>query len=544
MRTSLALILALFVTASVILTMTVPTLYLIAQQSSRHSHAAIAEACALAITTIPATDGAAQQIELRRLRIRYDLASVVLRPRAARDRDLSSDTREVRITPQGTVEVVFTSDAMSRPLRLLRVAVGAAGIASLTGVVLLITSIFSLFSRPDGGAARSAAHGSSRPETSYLFETFETSIRTLRGRETELRRLHDQERGRAEELATMTATLVRSLASGFIATDERGLIVDMNAAARELLAIPPLVNPAGRSIGEVMGDNAFGATLQEAIDGQRAFQRHEVSDSNRTIGLTTVPLRDERERYFGMLALFTDLTPMRKLENRIRDLQSLADLGEMSAGIAHEFRNSLSTILGYLRLMSRSSLPQEAAQRVEQAEKEAHLLNDAVKSLLSFARPLALQMQKIQPRDLLRDLVEQLRPEMGATRVGFEGDEITIDADPLLLRRAFENLLRNALEAITAKGDRGRVVIRTSASPTPSVSISDNGIGIGPEDISRLFLPFQSNKASGFGLGLALAKKIVLLHGGTIELTGQPGVGAEVLIEFPQRFEGAGVWPG
>jgi signal transduction histidine kinase len=111
--------------------------------------------------------------------------------------------------------------------------------------------------------------------------------------------------------------------------------------------------------------------------------------------------------------------------------------------------------------------------------------------------------------------------------IDLAGPSITIDGDAALLRRAFENIIRNALEA-----NASRIQIETTPAPS-RVTVTDNGAGVDDDDVPRLFLPFQSGKPSGFGLGLALTKKIVLLHGGWIRLTGKRGEGATVVIEFP-----------
>ncbi len=113
------------------------------------------------------------------------------------------------------------------------------------------------------------------------------------------------------------------------------------------------------------------------------------------------------------------------------------------------------------------------------------------------------------------------------------GPAVVIDADRVLLSRAVENLLRNAIDAVRENG-RGSVRVAVSAAP-PSLTITDDGAGFDPAETQRLFLPFHSNKPNGFGMGLPLAKKIVLLHGGTLRLTGEPGKGAVATMVFPEE---------
>jgi signal transduction histidine kinase len=224
---------------------------------------------------------------------------------------------------------------------------------------------------------------------------------------------------------------------------------------------------------------------------------------------------------------------MRRLESRLRDMQSLADLGEMSAGIAHEFRNSLSTIVGYLRLARRGAISSETEERLQRADEEVQQLAAAVESLLVFARPMQMQRQRVDLGELARATVERFAPLAGGIAFELSGGEAWIEADGVLLGRAIENLVRNAIDAIDEKqAGGGRIRLETAAAPHPMLVIRDDGVGLDPADVNRLFLPFQSTKPQGFGVGLALARKIVVLHGGTIALTGNRGKGATATIVF------------
>lgn len=525
MRISAAVALAIFVLSAMVLLTAVPTLYIIASHTSRAAHTATADACGEAIDHVRGGNELSAALSILQQRYGLDALAIVPQERMTRPH---GESLQYRVTPHGVLELRFHDEPLMQPLRAVRIAAASASAAAVAGIALLAMNAFSFIRSSDGGLSV-ARRESARHADSYLLETFETSMQTMKGRERELRRLHDQEKERADELATVSNTLVRSITSGFIAVDAEGLLVDVNAAARDLLDIP-LRQVAGRTIAEVLGTGIFARTMSDAVENRSALQRQEVDDSTRIIGLTTVPLFDARDRYLGMLALFTDLTPFRRLEVRVREMQSLADLGEMSAGIAHEFRNSLSTIIGYLRLARHADSPAVAEERLRRAEDEAALLNNAVTSLLNFSKPLNVQLQRVDVTQLIREIVAQLEQSTAGIEISIEG-ELVVDGDPTLLRRLFENLLRNALDAIRAKDGRGTIAVRAAAEP-PTVSISDNGIGVSGDDVQRLFLPFQSNRAEGFGLGLALAKKIALLHGGSIVLTGEANVGATATVEF------------
>jgi len=346
----------------------------------------------------------------------------------------------------------------------------------------------------------------------------------------ELKRLHDLEKTRADDLERVSRALTRSLTSGLIALDAGGAVVDINQAGREILHIDHDAALAGRALEDAVPLPAFAATLRRAVSEGAVLTRVEIGDGDTTIGLTTVPLRNESDELLGYLALFTDLTPIRSLEARLQEMTTLAQLGEISAGIAHEFRSSLSTILGYMKLARRGGIDAVAEGRLQSAEKEAALLLAAIERLLAFARPVELNAEPVELHELLSEQAKQLADHAPDVEFRVDGPRVVINGDRVLLARAFENLLRNAHDAVRQKG--GGSVAVTLADAPPTVVIADDGVGLEPADTARLFLPFQSNKPNGFGMGLPLAKKIVLLHGGTLRLAGEPGKGAVATVEF------------
>ena len=400
--------------------------------------------------------------------------------------------------------------------------------ATATGAILLLLYLPKI-TRPIEAlldqASQVSERASGQDETNYLIETFRTSVAAMKAQEEELKRLHALQKSRADDLERVTAALTRSLTSGFVAIDPAGNVVDLNSAARDILDVTADV--AGRSVVSAFGDGNFSHVLDGAFARRAALSRTEVDEGQRLIGLTTVPLIGDEQQFLGMLALFTDLTALRELETRVRDMQSLADLGEISAGIAHEFRNSLSTILGYLRLVRKN-----APGAVEKAEAEASNLSKAVDGLLAFARPMRVAAQPIDLLDLTSETAERLSVMDDGVKLHCSGAHAKVNGDPALLGRAVENLLRNAVDSVMRKGGGGTVDVSVGDSPHPSITIKDDGVGFDPAEVPRLFLPFQAGHAKGHGLGLPLAKKIVLVHGGVLRLTGEPGKGATAYVEF------------
>jgi PAS domain S-box-containing protein len=426
--------------------------------------------------------------------------------------------------------------SLRRTLLITTVIALAASIGAVVLILLYIPRITGPIEQMLDQAAELERHDPAVDEQEFLIETFRKSINRLKAQQEELRVLHDVQKSRADDFERVTAALMRGLTSGLVAIGPDGRIADVNDAAREMLRIeaPDVV---GREIGEALGEGSFASVVRDALARRAPLTR--VETTHRThdgaelvIGVTTVPLVNEAGELLGMLALFTDLTSIRSLEDRVRDLQALADLGEMSAGIAHEFRNSLSAILGYLKLAQRGQqTPEDVASKVRRAEDEASQLSAAVASLLSFARPMALHPEPIAVRELVDSVVARLEPAANGIAVQVKGDA-TIAGDRALLSRAIENVIRNAVESVQAKNNgAGRVEVSIDAARR-AITVRDNGLGLDPQQAARMFLPFQSDKPTGFGLGLALTKKIVLLHGGAIRLTGAPGEGATVEMEL------------
>jgi len=223
-----------------------------------------------------------------------------------------------------------------------------------------------------------------------------------------------------------------------------------------------------------------------------------------------------------------------RMEEEIRDKEAMARAGELTAGIVHEVRNGLGTILGYARLLERS--PAEAPEAGQRIREECETLETVVRRFMDFVKRETLDLA---PFDLGRMLSRVLarefrgRPGIGVALEGAEAGSLRGDEE--LLERAFENLVRNAADAA---GPKGHVWVRIARDgDAASVTIADDGPGISPEGRAGL-RPFFSTKAGGLGLGLPIALKIVRLHGGDLVLGERPPRGLAVTVRLPGRPPG------
>jgi signal transduction histidine kinase len=238
------------------------------------------------------------------------------------------------------------------------------------------------------------------------------------------------------------------------------------------------------------------------------------------------------------VCLFTDLTAVQQLEEQLRLKQSLATVGELTAGIAHEFRNGLATIHGYSKLLDPAALPENVRPYVEGIRAEAVSLGEIVTNFLNFARPAQLALADVDLKALCERVADEARADartLGGS-VTVRGEFGLIQGDEVLLRQAFANLVRNAMEACAGASISPTVTLEASVDRrrgTCTVTVDDNGPGVPPNARERIFQPFFTSKKHGTGLGLALVQKIVVSHNGRVSVGTSPLGGARLQIVLP-----------
>jgi two-component system sensor histidine kinase HydH len=227
-----------------------------------------------------------------------------------------------------------------------------------------------------------------------------------------------------------------------------------------------------------------------------------------------------------------------ELEEQLRLKDSLARLGEMTAGIAHEFRNGLATIHGYSRLLDLDKLEPTYRPYVQGIRDETEALGQVVTNFLSFARPTELALAPVDMSTLVDRAADEVRADVRARggEVIVRGRFASVDGDEVLLRQALSNLCRNAVEACEQASVTPKIVIegqRDATHGTLRISVSDNGPGVPDTVAPRIFRPFFTTKAQGTGLGLALVQKIIVTHNGRVSVAQEDGGGARFVVTLP-----------
>jgi PAS domain S-box-containing protein len=332
--------------------------------------------------------------------------------------------------------------------------------------------------------------------------------------------------------------ITNKMPSGVITIDRTGRITSYNPVSERIFE----GNLAeDRRLSElVLESQILEVLISHCLDNGETFTRMEFHvstkrDMDKRIGINLSPITNADAEIEGAICLLSDLTEIVELQNQIKLKENFAALGEMSAGIAHEFKNSIATIVGYAQMSTKETDVETLQSYAREIHKESQALSNMVTDFLNFARPVKASIYEVDLSELLRSViadVRNLRP--GDYDIGFHAvAEAVVFCDATLMRQTFLNLLINSVESFNGKGaisvrvglsrDRGQV----------RVVIEDTGRGIPHEQLGKIFFPFFTTKAHGTGLGLSLVQKIVLAHNGKIDVQSSEGRGTRFTIHLP-----------
>lgn len=397
-------------------------------------------------------------------------------------------------------------------------------------VALLVAAMAFALMRFAAVARSSRSHlRESRTESAFLSAALEDAIGRLKAQERATA-------ARAEASERLSSEIVASLTSGLLVVDSAGELQIVNPAARRILGFSDL-EPGASARAVLTGMPALAALIDGALVSGLPLARQTIqldaADGPSHLGVSISPLPAARGAGHSVVCLFTDLTSVVALEEQLRLKEALARLGELTAGLAHEFRNGLATIHGYARLLDPAGLPEPVRPYVEGIRDETRSMGEVVTNFLNFARPESLTFSPVNLEDVIQRAADDL-PE--GSRVSIDGDFGIIDGDEVLLRRAFDNLIRNGVEACVAGGQPAEVWVsgeRSAEVGRVRVSVRDCGPGLSPSALPKLFQPFFTTKSHGTGLGLAIVQKVIVSHNGLVTARNHPAGGAEFRVTLP-----------
>jgi len=402
-------------------------------------------------------------------------------------------------------------------------------VAGLAGILAFAVSKFFAAARTATRAGRAGGG-----ETAFMAAAMEDALQKMRQQERAMQL-------RAEASERLSGEIIASLTSGLLVVNQDGIVRTLNPAGQQLLGLAH--SELMRDYREVLaGSTALADVIHECLVSRRPIVRRAVRMQRpgagaSHLGITVSPIRDDSGHEHGAICLFTDLSEIADLEDQLRLKDSLARLGELTAGIAHEFRNGLATIHGYSRLLDLERVPADFRPYVQGIRQETEELGQVVTNFLNFAKPAELVLGPVDVGTLAEKAAEEIRGEATSRggQVVVKGQFGIVEGDEVLLRQAFSNLCRNALEACTSAPPRIVVEGGNDGPGTLRVSVTDNGPGVDPALAERIFRPFFTTKARGTGLGLALVQKIVVTHNGRVIAANAERGGACLTVTLPLR---------
>jgi len=340
--------------------------------------------------------------------------------------------------------------------------------------------------------------------------------------------------------------LQTSCACGVLSIDAGGALTFISPEAEKILRLTAAEK--SNSIATLPA-TLRALVLETQTTGGTITDRKIVLDPDRgrspAISVTVMPAA-AREKNGKLIVLLKDFSSTKKLEHSLRRLDRLASAGTLSAGMAHEIRNALVAIKTFVDLLLEKNKDDDLAEIVSQ---EMTRMVSMVSQILKFAVPAQpvfapISLHKILDRSLL---LAQHRVEGRQITFDrkFQAEKDVLDGDSYQLEQAFVNLLLNAVEAINVNGSLtvttesiadGEGQLREGESRRwMRIRISDTGAGITSENMGRLFEPFFTTKLNGTGLGLAVTRRIIEEHNGTIQVESQPGQGTTFTLLLPMK---------
>ena len=428
--------------------------------------------------------------------------------------------------------------ALAAARTLFQIGKILAGLVIVTGVLVLLRWV-----RPSSPAIPSMRTSvDSSSDVDLVLGTMQQVVHSLKDSEIDYRDRWTAAARDADHFRTTSASIVESISSGIVAFDAKGLLTLSNRAAETILEFDGKSAP-GKTLAEVFGTNDavtnLGRDLLErgGIAARQEISRLDARGETRWIGVSSSVLHRQGRVPSGGILLVSDLTETRRSAEEAKLKDRLSAVGEMSAGIAHEIKNSLHSIMGFANLLREDAKDAEPPLAVRGILSEMHSLDSTVRRILEFAKPSSFSHERVDVNRLVEEAAGAI-----AEKAKAQGVEVVLELAPdlpdarldaLSIRGAFVNLGGNAIEAMTQGGTLTIVTRGTDSSKEVRISFRDTGPGIPEEDRAKVFTPFFSTKRSGVGLGLALTLKTICDHGGRIQLHSRSGVGTEFVVHLP-----------
>jgi two-component system NtrC family sensor kinase len=359
---------------------------------------------------------------------------------------------------------------------------------------------------------------------------------------TDLKRAEEEIR----QLKEFNEDIVQGMEEGIVIEDADGHITFVNPKMAETLGYTE-EELLGKHWSEIVAPSCLRQAEQESSKRRKGISsRYEAvllrKDGKEVPGLISArPLL--REGVFaGTLAVFTDLTEMKEIEQQLIQAGKLAAIGQLVAGVAHELNNPLTSVGGYSQLLMKAQCSEEIKRDLDRINRQAQRAAKIVENLLTFARRREPRKESINVNDAIERSLELQGHQLELDRISVvkELDEAlppTV-ADAFQMQQVFMNIISNALRALRDWGGERRLRVGSGlAGDMIHLEFADSGPGIPSEVMERLFEPFFTTRevGEGTGLGLSISYGIVEAHGGRIWAQSEVGKGSTFIVEIPVK---------
>lgn len=335
--------------------------------------------------------------------------------------------------------------------------------------------------------------------------------------------------------------VLNCLRTGIATIDPQGLVTIFNKAAEEILELPreEIVGQKIEKMGSVFAD-----LLLRTLAGESVYTRHELlSPSNKKpLGVSTSEMRDEEGRIDGAIMAFADLSRIKVLEEKEKDFERIEFWSKVAGRLAHEVKNPLVPIKTFAQLLPQRYKDSEFREEFYRiVNSEIDRLNAIINQLTKFADSSPPNRKPADIHKVIDNAILASKSKISARQAKvvkhFIQEPVTALADSNMLSEAFANIIDNAADAVK---EGGSITISTARADFPqsrnggvAIVFKDNGKGMSEGELKDIFTPFSTSKTRGMGLGLAIARRIVMDHRGTIEVASVPGKGSSVRVMIP-----------
>lgn len=358
----------------------------------------------------------------------------------------------------------------------------------------------------------------------YLLTMLSTVVDSLE-RELQLQRQN-------HELNILNRIMLETTGHGIIITDEYGVITQCNRFAEKIFCTPKI---------ELLGHSSellsqIRLAVRSVIQGEESVENVEMTSQNQPsipLLFDAYPIYDQDKRLLGSFCQIRDITEFKKSEERLRQSEKLSVVGQLAAGVAHEVRNPLTTIRGFVQLLQNKY--KDDHNHLQLIMSEIDRINLIISEFLILSKPHAAYFQPNQLSVILEDIIALVNTQAALNNCEilfqYEDSLPPIYCDENQIKQVFINVLKNALEAMPYGGTIRVNAYRKRAELV--IRFVDIGDGISPHDLPNLGKPFFTTKSNGTGLGLMISKKIIENHQGTFMIDSIENIGTTVEITLP-----------